>query len=90
MVDAPDEVVVHTPERCAHCDADLSGAEVTGVVRRQVFDLPAVRLHIIEHRVERRRCAQHGCQKATAAAFPDQARAPACYGPGLRLVACGR
>ena len=88
MVDAPDELVVHAPERCAHCDADLAGAQVTGVVRRQVFDLPPVRLRVVEHRVQRRRCPRQDCQTVTGAAFPAQARARACYGPGVRALIC--
>jgi len=51
-----------------------------GVEVRQVFDLPEVRLWVCEHRVERRACA---CGQVTAGVFPAQARAAACYGPGV-------
>jgi len=43
-VDDPDEVVVHVPERCRGCGADLVLAPVVGVAVRQVFDLPEIRL----------------------------------------------
>jgi transposase/uncharacterized coiled-coil protein SlyX len=85
QVPEPDEVVEHLPDRCGGCGADLAGAPVVGVEARQVFDLPPLRLGIVEHRVERRRCA---CGTATAAAFPDHVRAPACYGPGVRALVC--
>ena len=39
---------------------------------------------VTEHRVERRRCA---CGQVTAGVFPEQARAAACYGPGVRGLA---
>ena len=53
---------------------------------RQVFDLPVVALEVVEHRVERRACA---CGTITAAAFPAEATAPTCYGPGVAaLGAC--
>jgi transposase len=81
----PDEVVTHAPEQCDGCGADLTLAPVIGVEARQVFDLPEIRLRTTEHRAERRRC---GCGWVSTAAFPGQARAAACYGPGVRALAC--
>jgi transposase len=83
-VDEPDEVVVHRPVACDGCGGDLTLAPVMGVETRQVFDVPKVRLEVCEHRAERRRC---GCGQVTAARFPEQARAAACYGPGVRALA---
>jgi Transposase IS66 family len=51
------------------------------VAARQVADLPEVRLRVVEHRAERRRC---DCGQITAAAFPPAARWRVCYGPRLR------
>jgi transposase len=85
QVATPDQVVEHVPGRCGGCGADLAGASVVGVEARQVFDLPPVRLGVVEHRAERRRCA---CGTTTAAAFPDHVRAAACYGPGVRALVC--
>jgi transposase len=83
-VACPDEVLGHAPAACESCGADLTDAEVVGTERRQVFDVPEIRLHVTEHVVERRRCAC-GCE--TKAAFPAAATAPACYGPGVRSLA---
>jgi transposase len=80
----PDEVVTHAPDACTNCGADLSDAEVTGVERRQVFDLPRIRPFVTEHRIEQRRCAC-GCE--VKAPGPSHATAPACYGPGVRALA---
>jgi transposase len=85
QVAEPDEVAWHAPERCGGCGADLVGAPVAGVEARQVFDLPPLGLRVVEHRVERRRC---GCGTTTAASFPKDARAAACYGPGVRALVC--
>jgi transposase len=85
MVAEPDQVVWHTPGRCSQCGADLVLAPVTGVEGRQVFDLPRLRLGVVEHRAERRRCA---CGTIAAATFPDDARAAACYGSGVRALVC--
>ena len=80
----PDEVLGHAPAACESCGADLADAEVVGTERRQVFDVPEIRLHVTEHVVERRRC---GCGCETKAVFPPAATAPACYGPGVRALA---
>jgi transposase len=81
----PDQVVEHVPQRCGGCGQDLDGAVVVGVEARQVFDLPPLRLSVVEHRAQRCRCA---CGQVTAASFPAEARAAACYGPGVRALVC--
>src|SRR5215217_4745799 len=45
QVETPDEVHLHSPASCAHCGDDLQGVEPCPVQRRQVFDLPPLRLH---------------------------------------------
>ena len=84
QVEHPDEVLVHVPERCFACGGDLDGAEVLSEEVRQVFDLPAVALHVAEHHAQRRRCR---CGATSAAPFPQGLSAPAQYGPGLRALA---
>lgn len=83
QVATPDEVLTHPPTSCAGCGGDLCGAAVESAERRQVFDLPEMRLRVVEHVVERRRC---GCGHLTSAAFPDGVSAPAQYGPGVRAL----
>ena len=79
----PDETVVHIPEVCRGCGSDLADAPVVGTERRQVFDLPPIELEVIEHQAQRREC---GCGAVTTAAFPAQATAPTCYGPGVAAL----
>lgn len=81
----PDATMVHPPSSCDCCGSDLSDAEVTGRVVRQVFDLPPVALFCTEHQAERRRCR---CGAETTGVFPSEASAPACYGPALRAYVC--
>lgn len=83
-VDDPDHRIPHAPRHCRACGADLADAELTGVERRQVFDLPERRREVTEHIAERRRCAC-GCE--TVAEFPPEATAPACWGPKVRAYA---
>jgi len=80
----PDRVQTHVPDRCAGCGDDLSLAEVLGERRRQVFDLPPVWLRVVEHRAQRLRC--RCCGVVSTAAFPVEARAATCYGPGVAAL----
>jgi transposase len=83
-VERPDEILVHAPARCGGCGGDLGDGELVGEEARQVFDLPAVRLVVCEHRAQQRRC---GCGHVTAAAFPAGVGAPTQYGPRMRALA---
>jgi transposase len=80
----PDLVVPHAPPLCSSCGSGLEDAEIVSTERRQVFDLPEIRLVVTEHVAERRRCR---CGCTTKATFPTAAIAPACYGPGIRALA---
>ena len=67
----------HILRSCSGCGGDLSNAAVTGTEVHQVFDVPPMRVAVTEHRGQRRR---RGCGVSTAAVFPAEARAAACYG----------
>ncbi|MHB1065616.1 MAG: IS66 family transposase [Georgenia sp.] len=82
-VERPDSVIVHVPASCDGCGGDLHDGEPVGEEARQVFDLPPVRLEVIEHRAQRRRCA---CGHETLAPFPAGVGAPAQYGPRVRAL----
>jgi transposase len=84
-VAAPDSVVTHVPQSCRRCAAALSDGAVVAVERRQVFELPPVRVEVTEHRAETRRCA--ACGERTKAEFPREVRAPVQYGEGVRARA---
>ena len=85
QVEDPDEVVVHAPSACPGCGADMQGAELLDEEVRQVFDLPKIRPFVTEHRMPRLRCTC-GCEVKEEA--PAEATAPACYGYGVRALAC--
>jgi len=81
QVAQPDQVIMHTPETCTNCGAQLHHSTPTVSVRRQVFDLLEGRMKVIEHRAETRRCP--ACRAMTKAKFPDTVRAPVQYGQGV-------
>jgi len=81
----PDVVERHEAGCCRHCQAALTRAMVTGVSKRQVFDLPEARLEVTEHQASIYRCGQ--CRGETSAAFPQGVNAPAQYGPRVKAAA---
>lgn len=82
MVQHPDSVAVHKPEACMRCGASLAESRVVGSHKRQVFDLPAVKVEVSEHQAETRRCSK--CGAKTTAKFPFGIQAPVQYGQNLR------
>jgi transposase len=80
QVEQPDHRVVHRPGMCSGCGGDLSAASVVGSEKRQVFDLPPIAAEVTEHVSQRVACA---CGHVTAGIFPVEAKAPACWGPGV-------
>ena len=80
QVEDPDHEVTHEPGLCCGCGAGLQDADLAGVERRQVFDLPPLHLEVTEHRLVSRRC---GCGTVTKAPAPAGVDAPVQYGPRL-------
>lgn len=73
----------HEPGWCSRCGAGLAGRPVTGIERRQVFDLPPVTVQVTEHQLIEREC---GCGQRTRGAAPEGAEAPVQYGPRIAAV----
>ena len=84
-VKKPNHVTVHSLNRCpcGHCGGVLlHGQPVLDYERRQVFDLPPLRLVVTEHQAEIKQCPVSG-QRITAP-FPSGVEAPVQYGPHFR------
>lgn len=82
MVEKPDEIMVHAVERCAHCRKSLKKVKAVGVEKRQVLDLPEVRLLATEHQAEIKICPE--CNQSTKAAFPTDVRQAIQYGKRIK------
>src|SRR5260370_13086622 len=85
MVEQPDEVVRHRPQVCRQCGEDLSGVPGLVAERRQVLDLPEIRLLAHEHQIEAICCPT--CHTTSLGSFPAAVSAPVHYGPHLQALA---
>jgi len=85
MVATPTYVQPHPVTSCPHCQTDLADIEPVGHEKRQVFDVPPVRLEVTEHQAEIRQCPD--CGKLVKGTFPDHVTQPAQYGPRLKAQA---
>ena len=75
----------HYPATCSGCGVDLSRQPSLGFDRRQVFDIPPIKIKVTEHRAHRACCSC--CGEYTQGFFPAEATNNAVYGPNLRTFA---
>ena len=86
MRENPDEIEVHRPSHCEHCQRPFAeNQRRVAVDRRQVHDLPPVRLIVQEHQAESLLCAV--CGKLSRGEFPEDVTAPVQYGAGVQQLA---
>jgi transposase len=80
LVDDPDEIITCDPGCCGGCGADLAGAPVVGVQRRQIVEvLPPPKPRVTEYRIVTRACAACGATATTTTPRCPPARVQ--YGP---------
>jgi transposase len=83
MVEEPDHIEVYEASECPQCAADLQAVEACELERRQVFDVPPVRIEVIEHQAEIKVCPL--CGERIKAQFPVDVTQAVQY--GLRIKA---
>ena len=82
MVERPNHVEVHPASQCPHCATNLESVERCGVEKRQVFDIPPVRIEVTEHQAEIKMCPC--CGKQVKGDFPTDVTQPMQYGPRIK------
>lgn len=84
MVEQPDHVVSHTLEECRQCGCSLESVDAGDHRRRQVVDIPPVKLEVTEHRAEIKCCPGCGCRNE--AKFPDEVKTSVQYGSRIKSL----
>lgn len=86
FVERPDYIEVHKVNECKHCHASLDNKEPDGYEKRQVFDIPPIKIEVTEHRAEIKNCDRCGLQ--SKADFPPDVTQPTQYGNSIKALAC--
>lgn len=81
----PTSVVIHEVTRCRSCGHGLRSHPADSVKRRQVREIPALQIEVIEHRGDLKTCPKCGVE--TEAEFPGEVSQKAQYGPRLGALA---
>ncbi len=85
MVNQPEEIIRHEiASECCQCGCDLTGIEEQRVIRRQVFDLPVLKMEVTEHQVVVKKCPK--CHQTHQGEFPEKVKAPVQYGERIRVL----
>ena len=85
----PDEVLLHSPACCQECGTCLETVEGQVDARRQVVDLPPLKLVVTEHRTKHKWCPTCGAHNQGAfpqGAFPQEVTAQVQYGPRVKAL----
>ena len=81
-VSTPDHVQIHRVRKCGHCQADLEEVVSRESEKRQVWDIPPVKVEVTEHQAEIKVCPV--CQETTVGEFPPKVGQPVQYGERLK------
>jgi len=84
MVETPDTIESHMPGYCNCCGMDVSAIPHEFVGKRQVFDIPEIKVQVTEHQVFKKRC--NACGHETTSSFQAQAKDPVSYGNNIESL----
>lgn len=83
-VEAPDHILEHPARECEQCGQGLEEVPAHEYERRQVFDLPLLKLEVTEHRAEIKQCPH--CNHKNTGLFPKGVDGPVQYGQRMKSV----
>lgn len=82
MVSNPDITERHEVNQCGNCKKDLSDQSPDSIDRRQVYELPPLKITVTEHKAEVKGCPC--CGHLNKADFPTGVDRYVQYGPGVK------
>jgi len=82
QVEKPDRIILHEVKDCSNCGADLSDTEASELEKRQVFDIPPIKIEVTEHQSEIKVCPI--CNGHNRGEFPDGVIQGVQYGEGVK------
>ncbi len=83
MLEAPDVIEKHIPQYCKCCGNNISDITAKFVGKRQVFDIPEIKVNVTEHQIFKKVCT---CGYETTSGFPAEANAPVSYGNNIESM----
>jgi transposase len=83
MTATPDEINEYIPEYCSCCGIALKGQPYRLTEKRQIADIPEIRIKIIEHRIYERECQ---CGHITVSEFNEGIRNRIIYGNNIEAL----
>ncbi len=85
IVSQPEKIIRHeiSSEHC-QCGCNLTDVAEERVIKRQVFDLPVLKMEVTEHQVVVKKCPK--CNQIHQGEFPEKVKAPVQYGQGIRAI----
>ncbi|WP_238475827.1 DUF6444 domain-containing protein [Clostridium manihotivorum] len=67
--DNPDEIIIHTVDKCDICGTSLQDVKSERNIIRQVVDIPEIEVKVVEHRAEIKKCPK--CRRKNTGKFPE-------------------
>ena len=79
----PDKIVQHSPAFCVNCGDDLKDRSAVLLAKRQVVDIPPIKIETIEHQIFSKTCK---CGCITDGQFPGYVKSTVQYGPNVEAI----
>jgi transposase len=84
-VEKPEFTVKHTIKKRCRCGKSLNRVKAHAIEKRQVFDIPIVKIQVTEHQSEVKTCPS--CGTINTAVFPDGITKATQYGKNVKSLA---
>ena len=83
FTDTVDGIIKHTPNYCKCCGKDLSNTADVLCEKRQVLDIPPIKVERIEHQTYSKTCT---CGHVTEGEFPQEVKSKVQYGTTIEAL----